>query len=65
MMESFHRNLDRSLDEALCQCFADVLDEPIPERLLHTLQGRPDAGHAEAPPARRPGILRFQSPPRA
>jgi hypothetical protein len=35
--------LDVSLDEALRQGCADVLNEPIPQRLLQALQGHRDA----------------------
>jgi hypothetical protein len=45
---------DASLDEALRQRYADVLNEPIPPRLLQAFQGHPPHGTAR--------VLRFIRP---
>jgi hypothetical protein len=54
--------IDASLDEALRQRYADVLNDPVPQRLLQALQGQPrqSADHEEG--ALEARVARFVRP---
>ena len=52
--------LDASLEEALRQRYADVLEEPIPPRLLQVLQGQPGRSAEHERGAAR--VVRFVRP---